>query len=54
VNADKVTSIRMDFEDNDILALLSGEHNHYLARSIHLATALKSPARPNRQKQHAA
>jgi len=31
VNADKVTSIRMDFEDNDILALLSGEHNHYLA-----------------------
>ena len=21
----------MDFEDNDILALLSGEHNHYLA-----------------------
>ena len=24
-------SIRMDFEDNDILALLSGEHNHYLA-----------------------
>ena len=31
MNADKVTSIRMDFEDNDILALLSGEHNHYLA-----------------------
>jgi len=26
-----MTSIRMDFEDNDILALLSGEHNHYLA-----------------------
>jgi hypothetical protein len=31
VNAKKLTSIRMDFEDNDILALLSGEHNHYLA-----------------------
>ena len=31
MNADKVTSIRMDFEDNDICALLSGEHNHYLA-----------------------
>ena len=31
MNADKTTSIRMDFEDNDILALLSGEHNHYLA-----------------------
>ena len=31
MSADKVTSIRMDFEDNDILALLSGEHNHYLA-----------------------
>ena len=31
MNADKVTSIRMDFQDNDILALLSGEHNHYLA-----------------------
>ena len=31
MNADKVTSIRLDFEDNDILALLSGEHNHYLA-----------------------
>ncbi len=31
MNADKMTSIRMDFEDNDILALLSGEHNHYLA-----------------------
>ena len=27
----KLTSIRMDFEDNDILALLSGVHNHYLA-----------------------
>lgn len=31
MNAEKMTSIRMDFEDNDILALLSGEHNHYLA-----------------------
>lgn len=31
MKADKTTSIRMDFEDNDILALLSGEHNHYLA-----------------------
>ena len=31
MNADKVTSIRMDFEDNDTLALLSGEQNHYLA-----------------------
>ena len=31
MNADKMTSIRMDFEDNYILALLSGEHNHYLA-----------------------
>ena len=31
MNADKVTSIRMDFEDIDTLALLSGEHNHYLA-----------------------
>ena len=27
----KTNTIRMDFEDNDILALLSGEHNHYLA-----------------------
>ena len=27
----KPNTIRMDFEDNDILALLSGEHNHYLA-----------------------
>ncbi len=26
-----MTSIRMDFEDNDIFAILSGEHNHYLA-----------------------
>ena len=32
MNADKVTSIRMDFQDNDILALLSGEHNHFLAQ----------------------
>ena len=31
MNADKVMSIRMEFQDNDILALLSGEHNHYLA-----------------------
>ena len=31
MNAGKLTSIRMDFEDNDILALLSGEHNQYLA-----------------------
>ena len=31
MNADKIMSIRMDFENNDILALLSGEHNHYLA-----------------------
>ena len=31
MNADKTTSIRMDFEDNDILTLLSGEHNLYLA-----------------------
>ena len=31
MNADRVTSIRMDFQDNDILALLSGEHNHFLA-----------------------
>ena len=31
MSAGKVTSIRMDFEDNDVLALLSGEHNHYLA-----------------------
>ena len=31
MNADKVTSIRMDFEENDIFALLSGEHNYYLA-----------------------
>ena len=31
MNADKLTSIRMDFQDNDILALLSGEHNHFLA-----------------------
>ena len=32
MKADKVTSIRMDFEDNDILALLTGGHNQYLAR----------------------
>ena len=31
MNADKLTSIRMDFEENDIFALLSGEHNYYLA-----------------------
>ena len=31
MNADKLTSIRMDFQDNDILALLSGEHNYFLA-----------------------
>ena len=31
MNAEKMTSIRIDFEDNDILALLSGEHNYYLA-----------------------
>ncbi len=31
MNAEKIKSIRMDFEDNDILALLSGEHNHYLS-----------------------
>ena len=31
MSAEKTTSIRMDFEDNDILALLSGEHNYYLA-----------------------
>ena len=57
MNADKVTSIRMDFEDNDILALLSGEHNQYLAHieksldvsPTHLVTVLKSPVRPNPQ-----
>ena len=31
MNAARATSIRMEFEDNDILALLSGEHNQHLA-----------------------
>ena len=31
MNAAKVNSIRMEFEDNGILALLSGEHNQHLA-----------------------
>ena len=31
MNAAKVNSIRMEFEDNDTLALLSGEHNQHLA-----------------------
>jgi phosphate starvation-inducible protein PhoH and related proteins len=31
VNAAKANSIRMEFEDNGILALLSGEHNQHLA-----------------------
>ena len=31
MNAAKANSIRMEFEDNDILALLSGEHNQHLA-----------------------
>ena len=31
MNADKVSSLRMEFEDNVMVALLSGEHNHYLA-----------------------
>ena len=31
MNAAKVNSIRMEFENNDILALLSGEHNQHLA-----------------------
>ncbi len=31
MNAAKANSIRMEFEDNDILALLTGEHNQYLA-----------------------
>ena len=60
MNADKVTSIRMDFED-DILALLSGEHNHYLAhieKSLDVSldsfgNSIKIIGPPNRQKQHA-
>ena len=32
MSTEKTTSIRLDFEDNDILALLAGEHNHFLAR----------------------
>ena len=31
MNAVKANNIRMEFEDNDILALLSGEHNQHLA-----------------------
>ncbi len=31
MNAAKVNSIRMEFEDNDIFALLSGEHSQHLA-----------------------
>ncbi len=31
MNAARANSIRMEFEDNDILALLSGEHNQHLA-----------------------
>lgn len=31
MNAAEANSIRMEFEDNDILALLSGEHNQHLA-----------------------
>ena len=31
MNAAKANNIRMEFEDNDILALLTGEHNQYLA-----------------------
>jgi hypothetical protein len=31
VNAAKANSIRMEFEDNGVLALLSGEHNQHLA-----------------------
>ena len=31
MNAAQANSIRMEFEDNDILALLSGEHNQHLA-----------------------
>ena len=31
MNAAKANNIRMEFEDNDILALLSGEHNQHLA-----------------------
>ena len=31
VNAAKANNIRMEFEDNDILQLLSGEHNQHLA-----------------------
>ena len=53
--------IRMDFEDNDILALLSGEHNHYLAhieKSLDVSldsfgNSIKITARPNRPKLRA-
>ena len=31
MNAAKANSIRMEFEDNSVLALLSGEHNQHLA-----------------------
>ena len=31
MNAGKANNIRMEFEDNDILAVLSGEHNQHLA-----------------------
>ena len=31
MNATKVNNIQIEFEDNDILALLSGEHNQHLA-----------------------
>ena len=32
VKAEKTASIRLDFEDNSILAVISGEHNQNLAR----------------------
>ena len=31
MNVAKVNNIQIEFEDNDILALLSGEHNQHLA-----------------------
>ena len=31
MNATKASNIQIEFENNDILALLSGEHNQHLA-----------------------
>ena len=37
MNAAKANSIRMEFEDNGVLALLSGEHNQHV---VHIEKSL--------------